>query len=252
VPKEVRPINRFTNRGASTMVAKRVVRIGQEAFVLSPDGEGVVCTMVAKIDGNCYRFLNGSDGRRCPHWFSFKEAIAEASARISARQVALRKELRALARKRRTLETRDYEDDVRNAPYRVVDLRDTASLDSARLRRPRNLKKVRVPKVYLAPGYVVYAIITPMTHSEPGWEVYRPHKHFVLETEVRSVCFSPDGRAHYAFSTHFIVEEFSLSREEAEVRLQSFSEPGTKESVPFVSSEQEKKVLADLDADIPF
>ncbi|MDD2657641.1 MAG: hypothetical protein PHD04_03225 [Candidatus Pacebacteria bacterium] len=100
---------------------------------------------------------------------------------------------------------------------------------------------------------MVYVIITPLTRPNPGWDVYRPHKHFVLETEVRSVCFSPDGQVHYAFSTRFVVEEFFLSREEATAKLRSFSEPGTEDVVPFVSSKQEKEENKKLlDDNIPF
>ncbi|MFA6414424.1 MAG: hypothetical protein WC217_01385 [Candidatus Paceibacterota bacterium] len=232
------------------MAAKRVVNIGQEAFVLSQDGE-VVRTMVAKLEKNGYRFLNGDDDHRI-HWFTFEGAVAAASDRVNTRQKALRKELRALGRKRRALETQEYRDGVMNAPYRVVDLRDEMILAYARPRRPRILKKIWVPETYLTPGHVVYVIITPMTQS--SWAgAYRPHKHFVLETEVKSVCFSPDGQAHYMFSTLFIVEEFFLSREEATARLQSYSEPGTKDPVPFVSSKQEKEENERLLGDnIPF
>ena len=232
------------------MVAKRAVHLGQEAFVLSPVGE-VVRTMVAKLEGEGYQFLNGSDAHR-PHWFDFENAVAAASARIDAQRKALQEELRALARKRRTLEERDHWDGVMNAPFRVVDLWDEAPLAFTRRRHTRELKKIHVPETYLEPGHVVYVVITPMTRSSWGGG-YRPHKHFVLETEVRSVCFSPDGQAHYTFSTDFIVEEFFPSREEATARLQSFSEPGTKEPAPFVSRQQEKEGNEKLlDDDTPF
>lgn len=226
----------------------KTATLGQIAFVLSPDG-AVVRTMVARIDKDNYQFLNGDDSRR-PHWFNVYDAVAAAGARIRDRQTALRKELRTLAQKRRALETQEYRIEVMSAPYRAVDLRDTMILYHARPRRPRKLKKVLVPKTYHRPGQVVYAIITPATRSE--METYRPHGHFVLETEVRSVCFSPDGQAHYTFSTPLLPEEFFPLREEATARLQSFSEPGTKEPVPFVSSQKEKEELEKLVEDIPF
>lgn len=228
------------------MVAKRVISIGQEAFVLSPDGE-VVRTMIAKLEKEGYRFLNGDDERR-RHWFSFEGAISAASERIIARQVALRKQLRALALKRRALEEQNYRDGVVSAPYRVVDLRDTVSHNLTHLRPSRNLKKVHVPETYLRPGHVVYVAITPATRSE--FETYRPYKHFVLETEVASVCFSPDGQVYYTFSTPFIVREFFLSRRGAAAK--NFSEPGTKDLVPFVSSKQEKEEIAKIPDDCPF
>lgn len=232
------------------MAAKRVVYIGQKVFVVSPAGE-VVRTVVARLEGEGYQFLNGGSNRH-PHWFNIHEAVAAAGVRIEARQTALRKELRALGRKRRTLETQSYRNDVMSAPYRAVDLRDEASLAFARRRHTRGLKKIRVPEEYLTPGCMVYAIITPTTQS--SWAgAYRPHKHFVLETEVKSVCFSPDGQVHYAFSTPFTVGEFFPSREEATAKLQSFSEPGTEEPVPFVSNKQEKEENEKLlDDDVPF
>jgi hypothetical protein len=96
---------------------------------------------------------------------------------------------------------------------------------------------------------VVYVVITPATRSE--FETYRPHKHFVLETEIASVCFSPDGQVYYTFSTPFIVREFFLSRRGASLR--NFSEPGTKNLVPFVSRKQAKEENAKLlDDDVPF
>lgn len=231
----------------SIMVAKRVVNLGQEVFVLSPNGE-VVRTVVAKLEENSYSFLNGDDERR-PHWFSFEDAVSAASSRINAQQTVLRKELRALARRRRTLETQDYQDGVMNASYTVVDLDNRTAF--TRSRRVRKLKKIRVPETYLVPGHMVYVVITPASRPELGFDVYRPYKHFVLETEVMNVCFSPDGQVHYAFSTRFIVKEFFLSRKEATARLESYSEPGTKDSVHFVSSAQEKKELDEED-DIPF
>jgi hypothetical protein len=234
------------------MVVKTSVRLGQDAFVLSPEGE-VVRTVVARLFAGGYWFLNGASGHRSQHWFVFQDAVAAANARIDGRQKALRKELRALGRKRRALETSTYRNEVMNAPYRVVDLRDETTLAHARPRRPRTLQNVFAPLEYLEPGHMVYVIITPLTRPNPGWDVYRPHKHFVLETEVRSVCFSPDGQVHYTFSTRFVVGEFFLSRKEAEARLQSFSEPGTKDPVPFVSSKQELEESEKLlDDDIPF
>ncbi len=231
------------------MVAKKAVRLGEEAFVLSSDGD-VVRTVVARLDENGYLLLDGSADHH-PHWFSFPEAVSAANARISTRQKALRKQLRALAGKRRALEGRDYWDGVMNAPFRVVDLRDEASLAFTRRRHTRGLKKIRVPETYLEPGHMVYVIITPATRSSWAGE-YRPHKHYVLETEVKSVCFSPDGQAHYTFSTLFIVEEFFPSREEAAAKLGGHADPRTEE-VPFVPSKMEKEENAKLlDDDIPF
>jgi hypothetical protein len=149
------------------------------------------------------------------------------------------------------LGAQDYRDGVLSAPYKVVDLRDEMALVLARLRRSRSLKKIQVPMPgYLGPGQVVYVVITPTTCSR--LPEYRPHKHFVLETEVESVCFSPDGQVYYTFSTPFIVDTFFLSRREAVVWLESYSEPGTKEPVPFVSSQQEKEEIAKIPDDIPF
>lgn len=228
---------------------KRDVRIGQEAFALSPDGE-VIRTVVARIERNGYQLLNGYDYCR-PHWFSFEEAVCAASSRINDRQKSLRKELRALANKRRALGTQNYRDGVKNAPYRVVDLRDTTVF--VRLLRSRTLKNVRVPEEYLMPGAVVYAIITPATRLVSEEYGYRPHKHFILETEVESVCFSPDGQVHYTFSTPFIIgEEFFLSMNDAEKRLRVLSAPRSGNFVRFVSREEEKRELEKIEDDVPF
>lgn len=223
----------------------RSARLGREVYVLSPDGE-VIRTVIARLEKDGYQFLNGDDSRR-RHWFDFNDAVSAANDRIAARQAALRKELRALAHKRRALEKQGYRDSVVSAPYRVVDLRDNVTLARA---RSRVLKKVLAPLEYLEPDSVVYVIITPLTRCTFG--EYRPHTHFVLETEVRSVCFSPDGQVHYSFSTPFIPEEFSPSREGAEARLQSYSEPGTERLVHFVSSAREKEELEKIEDDIPF
>lgn len=228
------------------MSAKRVIHIGLEAFVLSHDGE-VVRTMVAGLNETGYWFLDGSSNRR-QHWFTFKSAVAAASNHVNARQIALRKSLRALARKRKALETQAYRDGIMNEPYKVIDLK--AVLNYGQPRRPRKLKKVQVPERYLVPGDTVYVIITPAVPPEPM--EYRPYKHFVLETVVRSVCLSPDGQAHYTFSTPFVVEKFFLSRDEAMAELQSFSEPGTKDPVHFVSSKQEREEIDKIPDDIPF
>lgn len=233
------------------MTAKRVVSIGQEAFVLSSEGE-IVRTMVAKLYEDGYQFLNGDSSRR-PHYFSFKHAIAAADDCISNRQSALRKQLRALTLKRRALETQAYRDGVMNVPYKVAELRDEMIVGFAMSRRTRKLRKIRVPEMHLMPNQVVYAVMTPSTRPNPGWEVYRPHKYFILETEVTSVCFSPDGQVYYTFSTRFVVGEFFLSREEATAKLKSFLEPGTKDPVPFVSSKEEKRENEKLlDDNIPF
>ena len=228
------------------MSAQRIVRIGQKAFVLSHDGE-VIRTMVARLEEDGYQFLDGSSHHR-PHWFAFKNAVAEASARIDARQTALRKSLRALAHKRRALETKTYQDGVMNEPYKVVNLRDPMTL--VFMCRSRKLKKIRVPEAYLSPGHTAYVVITPMTRFNS--DVYQPHKHFVLGTKVMSVCFSPDGQAHYTFSTPFVVEKFFLSRKEAVAELQSFSEPGTKDPVHFVSSRREKEEIDKMPDNLPF
>ncbi len=229
---------------------RNAVTLGQEVFILSPTGE-IVRTMVGKLEQNSYTFLNGDD-ERCPHWFSFQEAASAATDRITTRIDRLQQEIRGLKERRRQLGTEKYKSGVRNAPYRVVELRDREAFK--RRSRTRNLKYIHLPGSHLSPGEMAFAVITPST--ETRWSdavVYRPHKHFVLETEVKSVCLSPDGQVHYVFSTPFVVEEFFPSREEATARLRSFSEPGTEEPVPFVSSKQEedenKKLLDD---DVPF
>lgn len=227
------------------MTRSKVV-LGQKVFVLSPDGE-VVRTMVAEISREHYTMLNGYTSHEA-HWTSFVAAVGAAREVLERRRAALRKTLRQLAAKDRALQAADYKRAVMSAPYKVVDL----GYDETRS-RTRMRKHVPVPETYLAPGQLVYAIITPMIKPSAGWAVYRPYSHFVLETEIQSVRLSPSGTARYTFGTHYPLDEYFLSREEAETKLQSYSEPGTLEPVYFVSREEEKKELDELqEDDIPF
>lgn len=227
------------------MTTSQVV-LGQEVFVLSPDGE-VVRTMVAEISREHYTMLNGYDSRD-KHWTSFDGAVSAAHKRLEARRAAARKALRELAAKARELHTESYRHSVASAPYKLVDL----GYDETRS-RTRMRKRVLVPDSYLRPGQTVYAIITPMIKPSAGWAVYRPYSHFVLETEIQSVRLSPSGTARYTFGTPYPLDEYFLSRKEAETKLQSYSEPGTLEPVHFVSREEEKKELDELQEDnIPF
>lgn len=235
-------------------MSKKVV-LGQEVFVLSPQGD-VICTkvagiaMVAGIGSESYDLLNGYSSDH-PHWFSFDEAIGAARNCLEARREKLRKALRQLAARDREFQKDGYWHSVLTAPYKMVDL----GYDETRRFRSRTRKKISVPETYMQPGQCVFAIITPATlpHGD-GWVVYRPYKHFILETYVKSVWLSPDGTAHYGFSTPLKPEEFFLSRKEATERLQSYSEPGTLEQINFVSKAREMQELEKLrdDDDIPF
>lgn len=232
------------------MAKPKVVKLGQKVFVLSEEGN-IVRTMVAGIesDGD-YRLLNGGTNYD-RHWFSFDEALVAASEHLEARRAKLRKALRVLAAKGRELQSESYRSGVENAWYGIVD----PKYDETQEFRPRTKKAVSVPKKYLKPGQCVFAIITPVTPSRYSWRevLYRPHQHFVLETSVKKVWFSPDGKVHYVFTTSFKLGEYFLFREEAEARLRSYSEPGTLEEVPFVSEAEETAGLEKLaDDDVPF
>ncbi len=222
----------------------KTVRLGDEAFVVLTTGGKVERTLVGALEGNGYMFLNGLHSSRT-HWFDFDQAVSVAEERVKKREVALRAELKALGRWRKYLLSEKYRADVFSPPYKVTDLGPGEDR-----KRTRHLKSIKVPLEYLLPGCRVYMVITPQTRAK--WEkVYRPHSHFVLETEVRTVHFTPDGVAHYTFSTPFEVSEFFLQKHEAVKKLLSFSEPGTLEAVPFVSQKEEKEKLSELD-DIPF
>ena len=222
----------------------KTVRLGQEAFVMLTTGGKVERTMVGALEGDGYLFLNGLHSSRT-HWFDFDNALSAAEEGVKKREAALRAELKALGRWRNYLLSPKYRADVFSPPYKVADLEPFENR-----KRTRYLKNVKVPEGYVCPGCRVYAIITPRTQTR--WEnVYRPHPHFVLETEVRTVYFSPDGVAHYMFATPFEVTEFFPSKDEAIKRLSNFSESDVLKDVPCVSHEEEKQKLQELD-DIPF
>jgi hypothetical protein len=242
-------------------MAKSPVELGQKVFVLSPQGE-VVRTMVGQLRRvQCYEggdwvwrddhtFLNGCDSSQ-PHWNSFGAAAQAARKVLEDRKTALRKQLQTLAARTRHLTTSAYKQGVESAPYKMVDLGDGEKRVRTRMR-----KRVAVPETYFKPGQVVYAIITPLTPphgSQWADSIYRPHSHFVLETEVRSVTLAPDGTARHTYATPLRPEELFLTREEATQKLQSYSEPGTLEPTLFVSMAEEKEKLDELlEDDVPF
>ena len=219
------------------------VKLGQEAFVVvKPDGQ-IERTMVGSLYTKGCRFLNGDSDSRV-HSFNFDQAAATADERLKKREVELRAALRAIGKRRKQLKSDEYKDAVMNAPYKVVDLRQIE-----RRQRTRDLKTVVVPEQFVRPGCMVYVVITPLTRS--SYECFRPHPHFVLETEVRSACFTADGKVHYTFGTPFVVVDFILNKDGAMKYLSSFSEPGTKEQVPYVSHEEEE-IGNLLDYELPF
>lgn len=230
------------------MQTKHKVRLGQQVFVLSATGE-VVRTMVGKIWAGDkfnnfeprYTLLNGENSK---HWFSYQDALIASQDRVSQQIKVLEKQLAMLRTKSKRLGAEEVRDAVMNAPYKVVDLRDCDVRD-----RTRKLKRITVPDTYPKIGDVMYLVITPQVM--PKQFVYRPFEHFVLETIVRSVCFSPDGKVHVEFETPFRSEEYFVLREDAESRLRSYLKTGAKQPLHFVSHATE---VAELDKieDIPF
>lgn len=226
------------------MTKEAMPQLGREVFLVSREGE-ITRTMVAKVDEQQrWQFLNGNWSVRLHH-YSFEGAVTLAEHRIEAREAKLREELRALARKRNELQTSSYRNSVMRAPYRVVDLREVEY--SGKLRRPRNLKKIVVPETHLLPGSMAYTVITPKTESVS--DVYRPDSYFVLELEVRSVFFTPDGEVHYSFSTPFIVQKFFRTAEEAS---REFCSRALGNSIRIVSREEERMWLDNQPDDVPF
>ena len=230
------------------MQTKHNVKLGQEAFVLSVKGE-VVRTMVGEIRAGGefnnfeprYTLLNGEDGQ---HWFSYQEALIASQDRVSQQIKVLKKQLTTLRKKSKRLVTDEARDAVMKAPYKVVDLRDSDVRD-----RTRKLKRITVPDTYPKIGDIMYLVVTPCVKS---WQiVYRPFEYFVLETTVRSVCFSPDGKVHIEFETPFKPEEYFVLREDAESRLRSYLKTGAKQPLHFVSHATEVAELDKID-DIPF
>lgn len=193
--------------------------LGQKVFVLSRDGE-VVQTMVGRLEKDEAVFLNGytSRGR---HWTSFEQAADAAREVLEARRHALRKALRQLAVKAHRLGSEAYKESVVTAPYKMIDMSDNIARFCSRKR-----KRIAIPADYIRPGTTVYVIITPHIMPRSVDWVYRPHQHFVLETQVRGVYMTTDGQPVYSFVTPFKPSEYFLDREEAEAQLSSYSEPG--------------------------
>jgi hypothetical protein len=226
-------------------MAQKQVRLGQEAFVVVTTDGRVERTMVGAIGPYGYEFLNGcSSGRG--HWFDFDEARDEAVNKLKAHESRLRQELRALAKRWKFLQSDEYRSEVMNSSLKVVDLN-----PGERRGRTRRLKSVTVPGDYLLPGASVYVVITPKTKASEHREVYRPYPHFVLETKVQQVYFEADGTAHYSFTTPFEVEEYFTLKHKAVRCLESFSELGTLESIPYVSHDEERQKIDEIE-DIPF
>ena len=117
--------------------------------------------------------------------------------------------------------------------------------------RTRMLRKVTVPDVYPQPGTLVYLVITPSIW--PKADTYRPRDNFVLETAITKVSFTSDGKTQLEFEAPFEVEEYFLSRASAELQLKSFSEPGTKGPIYFVSQAEMKANMENSGLkDVPF
>jgi hypothetical protein len=224
------------------------VKLGQQVFMLSSTGE-VVRTMVGKIWTGYgfnnfeprYILLNGESGQ---HWFSYQDALTASQDRVSQQIKVLKKQLATLRMKSKRLVTEEARDAVMNAPYKVVDLRDCDVRGNT-----RKLMRITVPETYPKIGDVMYLVIT--SQVMPKEFVYRPFKHFVLESIVRSVCFSPDGKVHIEFKTPFRPEEYFVLREDAESRLRSYLKTDTNQPLHFVSHATEVDELDKIE-DIPF
>ncbi len=207
----------------------RTVQLGQEVFFLFQGN--VIRTAVGKVHKEGYDLLD----KRCPfgrHWFTFDQALAAADKGILLRQETLRRQLKELAGMRKKLKTPLYKEKVMTAPRRVKDLRDIEDTS-----RTRKLKKLKVPENYLNPGQVVYLAVSPNTRTEEA-DVYRPYAYFVLETEVGSVCLTPDGKLHYSLMSFFKRDEFFSSREKATAHLRDVL--NVHSDVPFVSKVEDK------------
>lgn len=239
----VRFVGTTERKFAMTKITDKVV-LGQEFFVLSSEGE-VVRTMVGVLLENGYQFLDGTYSNR-PHWLNLAEALDEAKTHLDKRRAKLRAEMQRLVTKRKVLYKESYLKGVMRAPFKVLDL--PGQYSDVR-KRTRRLKKVTVPtETYLRPGCFMFAAVTP--GIGPRYDVYRPYENFVLEVKVVSVCFSPDGKVHYNFSTIFEVKTVFESRKAAEASMASTLGVGHYK-VPFVSFEEMRMEMEKID-DIPF
>jgi hypothetical protein len=227
----------------ATETNEKRVLLGQEAFVVVTTDGGVERTMVGAMDSDGYQFLNGLYNHRT-HYFDYDQAVATADEKLKVREDNLRAELRQVVRRRKQLKSEANKTEVMSSPYKVVDLRQVD-----KKKRVKHLKSVMVPEWYMYPGDSVYTVITPWILSRS--EAYRPYSHFVLETQVSTVCFSPDGVPHYTFETRFEVKEYFLLKHKAIRSLESLCLPGSLKLVPFVSFEEDQQKLSEIE-DIPF
>jgi hypothetical protein len=223
-----------------TKQTKKQVCLGQVAFVVNRvDGE-IERTMVGAIDEHGYHFLDGSSDSR-PHWFDYDQAVVVVDERLKSREKKLLKELQALGRRRKILKSEENKGTVMRSTLKVTELR---MLEKRT--RSRRLRRVKVPEQHLHPGNSVYVIITPKIGSLQE-EVYRPYTHFVLETKISTVCFSPDGEVHYTFTTPFDVIKYFLEKDQAIRELENLSEPVIHAGVPVVTHKEEKEKLAETE-----
>lgn len=212
--------------------------LGQEVFFILK-GE-IARTIVGSVSREGHTFLDS----RCPHenhWFSFDQAVEAAEASLKRRQETLRKQIRALDRKRKIQKTQLYQKRVMRDSRRVEDLR---GIDQPL--RARYLKNILVPESYLSPGQVVYLAVGPLTRTADV-PLYRPYNYFVLETEVREVTFDPTGTVHYSLAAPFAWYEFFPTRKKAEDSLRTDVKLQSSEVVHFVSKVEYQTEYAKMD-----
>lgn len=219
----------------------RVVRLGQEAF-FHLNGN-VVRTVVGTLSKDGYELLDKRSAAR-QHWFSFDRACAAADVSLARRQDTLRRQIKELAKKRRLQATPAYRQEVLTQKLRVPDLRDVD-----KPARAKNLRKVKVPDSYYCPGDVVYTVVEPST--EERYEAYRPYFNYVLELEVQHVSVQQKGEVYYQYGTPFVVTKIFVTLDEAKSSLRASLGIGDDEPVMFVSREEDKEGLAQIQ-DVPF
>lgn len=216
------------------------IRLGQEVFVVS-DNQGLVeRTVVARIGLHDYTFLNGVSGTE-KHFADFADAAAEADSALAFLEAQLKKRLKEVRAKRRSIGSPEHKLAVLKAKLKICDLRQVDDPD-----RIRRLKNVTVPESYFLPGDTVYVAVVPWTRSRGEFK-HQPYQYFVLETVVTSVCFTGRGKAYYTFSTPFEVDECFATIEEAHAHLQTLCVTGPVTNVMFVPHSEERAELARME-----
>jgi hypothetical protein len=216
-------------------------KLGEVAFIAHDDGS-VSRTIIigVALDGSA-DYLEYSYG---PYHSQFKDAAAEATAKLKAKEKELEGALRAVREAVAAIAAPEYEQAVLKVPLR------------RRMGSPMwpmldgKVTDVPAPKAYFEPGTRVFGVVSPSTHNtmQPH---YRPASYFVLESTVNEARLLPDGAVSYRLDSYYRINELLFSDlDEAKRALARVFAEETGGSLPSdrirVVSQDEEKAANDL------